>query len=225
MHGAYLIVGENEQKRVSKIESLISDQVAKSRPSKKDTLTSPDIKNIDILEGKRSIGIDQVKEGIKFLQEKPFELKNRFLVVKNAGKMTVEAQNCLLKTLEESPGDSVILLSAENEASVLETVVSRCRRMALGVLSYEKPADMPSFGDMLKASTGEKLAYAEEISKSEREDIVQFLNYCISEQRKSLASSASAAENIKLLAKIRTDIETTNIGVRTALDLLMLKLK
>ncbi|GHV02164.1 DNA polymerase III subunit delta' [Clostridia bacterium] len=64
---------------------------------------------------------------------KPFDSDVKVYVVKQADTMTEQAQNKLLKTLEEPPKSTVILLAACQEAKILRTVASRCRRVPCDV--------------------------------------------------------------------------------------------
>lgn len=72
---------------------------------------------------KSSISIDSIrrlKTSIKLISDKP-----RVVLIPNAEAMTVEAQNSLLKVLEEPPKNIVFLLSAPSKDQLLETIVSR----------------------------------------------------------------------------------------------------
>ena len=62
----------------------------------------------------------------KKLQEKPIISKNKVYIINNADKMTTEAQNSLLKTLEEPPEFVTIILIGSNENMFLTTIKSRC---------------------------------------------------------------------------------------------------
>ncbi|MBN1856219.1 MAG: hypothetical protein JW846_04625 [Dehalococcoidia bacterium] len=59
----------------------------------------------------------------------PFEGRRKILIIDNADRMTDEAANCLLKTLEEPPPYITWILIAEDEDRILETVTSRCQRI------------------------------------------------------------------------------------------------
>lgn len=72
-----------------------------------------------------SIGINEVKNLIKLTLNKPFS-ENRLIVFKDFQVSTAEAQNALLKFLEESPSFQTIILTADNLQNILTTVVSRC---------------------------------------------------------------------------------------------------
>ena len=80
---------------------------------------------------KASIGIDQVREVQREAALKPFEGASRCLVFDGAERMTVEAANSLLKTLEEPPPQVLIILLAVQADALLTTIVSRCRVLDL----------------------------------------------------------------------------------------------
>lgn len=90
--------------------------------------------HVDILSirpEKNTIKIEQTREVAQFIAGKPFEGKRRTVVIENAEFMTVQAQNSLLKSIEEPQGDTVFLLTTANAGALLRTVVSRCERVFL----------------------------------------------------------------------------------------------
>ncbi|HET9173678.1 MAG TPA: AAA family ATPase [Candidatus Saccharimonadales bacterium] len=82
---------------------------------------------------KNSIGIDEVREIEYALALKVPTTKHiaRVIVIENAHLLTVEAQNALLKTLEEPPSDTVIILTASLEHNLLTTIRSRAQTLAI----------------------------------------------------------------------------------------------
>ena len=74
-----------------------------------------------------SIGIEDIREQlIADVQIKPYTGPYKIYIVDEAEKMTVQAQNALLKTIEEPPAYAVILLLANNNTGLLPTIKSRC---------------------------------------------------------------------------------------------------
>lgn len=74
-----------------------------------------------------SIGVDDIREQINSdIAIKPYSSPYKIYIVSEAEKMTVQAQNALLKTLEEPPAYAVILLLTTNVNSLLQTILSRC---------------------------------------------------------------------------------------------------
>lgn len=89
-----------------------------------DTNNNPDFKIIEP-EG-NSIKIEQIREFQAKVAEKPIISERKVYIINDSDKMTTEAQNCLLKTLEEPPEFVTIILIASNENSFLTTIKSRC---------------------------------------------------------------------------------------------------
>ncbi|HEY5476256.1 MAG TPA: hypothetical protein VIK11_06015 [Tepidiformaceae bacterium] len=77
----------------------------------------------------RDIRICQVRGLIDLVARYPFEARYRMIIIDPADRLGREAANTLLKTLEEPPGHTVIALVTEAPDSLIETVVSRCRRI------------------------------------------------------------------------------------------------
>lgn len=74
-----------------------------------------------------SVRIEQVRSLQAALALKAFEGAMKVAVIDGGDHMTPEAQNCLLKLLEEPPGDTVIAVIAESTAALLPTIRSRCQ--------------------------------------------------------------------------------------------------
>jgi DNA polymerase-3 subunit delta' len=82
-----------------------------------------------------SIKIDQVRDAIERTAYRPFEGKRRVVIVDDADALVPEAQNALLKTLEEPPAASTFVLVTSRPDVLLPTVRSRCQRLRFGRLS------------------------------------------------------------------------------------------
>lgn len=83
-----------------------------------------------------SIKIEQIRELQKRIQEKPIISEKKVYIINDADQMTIEAQNCLLKTLEEPPQYAVIILIGSNENAFLATIKSRSM-----ILHFEQISD------------------------------------------------------------------------------------
>ncbi|WP_276980325.1 DNA polymerase III subunit delta' [Johnsonella ignava] len=81
---------------------------------------------------KNSIGVDDIRESINStLNIMPYMGGYKIYVIKDAHKMTVQAQNALLKTIEEPPEYVIIILLCTNMDMLLETIKSRCIKLRL----------------------------------------------------------------------------------------------
>ena len=98
-----------------------------------DTLNHPDI--LYISSEKESIGVDLVRENInKSINILPYG-KHKIIIMERACTMTHAAQNALLKTLEEPPQYSLIILLVNNVNNLLHTILSRCVTYNVGILN------------------------------------------------------------------------------------------
>ena len=91
----------------------------------------------DIDQNRKTIGVEDVREMNRIVYTHSYETENRVVFFPEADKMTPQAQNALLKTLEEPPERVSFLLVCEVENSLLPTVISRCRTVKLHPWSDE----------------------------------------------------------------------------------------
>jgi DNA polymerase-3 subunit delta' len=80
-----------------------------------------------------SIKVEKIRDVIMSSHQPPVEAKRKVYVFHEADKMTLEAQNALLKTLEDPPTPLIFLLLSQNLKALLPTVVSRCQ-----ILDYSR---------------------------------------------------------------------------------------
>lgn len=77
-----------------------------------------------------SIGIDDIREQvIGDIQIKPYSSRYKIYIIDEAEKLTVQAQNALLKTIEEPPEYGIIILLTTNADIFLQTILSRCVKL------------------------------------------------------------------------------------------------
>ena len=89
--------------------------------------THPDALFPAPLPKEKTIKIDALREMIDTLSRHSLEGGRRVVVIENAERMTPQAQNCLLKTLEDGAADTYFLLTCDVESALLPTIRSRCR--------------------------------------------------------------------------------------------------
>ena len=87
--------------------------------------THPDI--IHVTHEKSRIGVDDIRNSVlNDISIKPFSSNYKIYLINEAERMTEQAQNALLKTLEEPPAYAVIILITTNTGAFLQTILSRC---------------------------------------------------------------------------------------------------
>lgn len=161
-----------------------------------DSDNHPDLYIIDY--DNQSIKIDDIRKLTDKVIEKPIISEKKVYIINNAETMTKEAQNCLLKTLEEPPEFVVIILVSSNDNLILNTIKSRC--MTLKFKSIDKELlkeyikNNLDYGDLsdnlleyINGSIGKAIKLKDNISKYEEIesylkkvtslDIVDFLYY------------------------------------------------
>ena len=99
---------------------------------------SPDY--IEIKPDGNSIKIAQIRKLQSDILVKPYK-SYKIYVIDEAQKMTVEAQNALLKTLEEPPKYAIIILITNNKESLLDTIKSRCEIIKFTPIPLVEVAD------------------------------------------------------------------------------------
>jgi len=102
--------------------------------------------------GEESIGIEHSRNISKEVYEYPYESNRRIIIIDNAEKMTNEAKNALLKTLEEPPPFNIFFLITSSERDIPLTIKSRCTKLIFS----------PLFKEQLKAYFKNNLAINDE---------------------------------------------------------------
>ncbi|MDD5098032.1 MAG: DNA polymerase III subunit delta' [Candidatus Omnitrophica bacterium] len=74
-----------------------------------------------------TVKIEEIRQLQKEINLKPYEGKCKVFIIDNAHRLTPEASGALLKTLEEPPGNSLIILLSSKPALLFKTIISRCQ--------------------------------------------------------------------------------------------------
>jgi len=144
--GSYLFVGPDG---IGK--TLVAKEFAKLLNCEKANLDACDICNscmkinknihpdVHLVEKDGSdIKIDNIRQLERDIHLKPFEARKKVFIVKDAHFMNAEAANALLKTLEEPPRDSIIILTTSYPHRIFSTIASRCRKIYFSSIDIEK---------------------------------------------------------------------------------------
>lgn len=197
---------------------------------------------ISSLEGKNSIGIEQIRELKEWIALKPFSKKIKIILISEARKMTVEAQNSLLKILEEPPPQTLIILSTANHKGLLPTIQSRSLLIKdLSLLpNYKEVQDrflekisksekkVPVFFDLIGKKPyplADLFSLSESLAKKEKRDLLNALDLWSQEVKEKMLreQKKELAPFLKLIYQIRSKMEK-NVNARTCLEYLFLKI-
>ena len=191
----------NLAKAVNCLQSKEGEPCEKCSSCRKVTsLNHPDVRLIEP-EG-LSLKIGQMRWLQDQISLKPFEGKKKVYIIEEAEKMTSEAANSLLKTLEEPPGESLLILGTSNLFALFPTIISRCQLLRLNSPSLEKGELEKREGilELLKKGLSlnreELFTLSREFSRS-REEMREILNLILTWHRDILVLKES--EEVRLL--------------------------
>lgn len=239
---AYIIEGDTQTDKEKFARDFLKALCCRERPgSGCDVCASCrkiDHDNSEDLYIVRADGISVKDKDIALLQEnlktKPTGERNMALIA-NADTMTVRAQNRLLKTLEEPPGNTVILLLSENKENLRETIRSRCISYRLGGFRTDD-SGFEGANEMVNALLeNEKFFYLKKLLSGyvkNREDAFKLLdgmekiyrNFVIGDdERGRLVRSEDVFSHIELIEEARRDI-IANVNYNYAIKDMIIKI-
>ncbi|HHT66418.1 MAG: DNA polymerase III subunit delta' [Caldicoprobacterales bacterium] len=149
----------------------------------------PDVFWIRRPEGKTGISVGQIRDLQAAIKVKPYQAGKRVCFIDNAHLMTQQAQNALLKTLEEPPSHTLFFLLAESTSALLPTILSRCQTFRIGALPQQmiieilhrrlsiSQEDAGMIAALSQGNPGKALALAEdEAFRSSREILLRSMS-------------------------------------------------
>lgn len=94
------------------------------------SLNHPDIITVTPEDGKQSISVDSIRALYETVMTKPFSADKKIIIIPEAERLGIQAQNALLKMLEEPPSYIIFMLLTSNSNFFLETILSRCIKLS-----------------------------------------------------------------------------------------------
>ena len=122
---------------------------------------SPDILRMARAPGKMTLGVEAVRGLRESVRAVPNDLDLKIYIIEDADTMTVQAQNALLKILEEPPAHACFILTCENRTQMLETIRSRCVVLTMQPVDWADAA--PLLRERLPGRSDEELHRALEL--------------------------------------------------------------
>lgn len=186
--------------------------------------SDPDV-DLLYLKDDEKLGIEAVKKIREFFSIKPYQKDKKAVVAVSADNLTHQAQNALLKSLEEPPTNSIIILGVTTDDRLLPTILSRCQ-----IININQKPDQSLTERFLKDINNlQFLSYEQRfefIEKLEEKEV--FLQALAIHFRKNLASHISSG-NSNYLDFLKELIEAQryalqNVNIRAILEYLMLKM-
>jgi DNA polymerase-3 subunit delta' len=145
-------------------------------------IVSPEIEKKKGIIKTKDIKISQIREMQKSLSLSPYFGKYKVAIIDDAGRLTISAQNALLKTLEESEENVVIILVCHNLEKILPTIKSRCFIKKFGLVGDKELMEIINQGENQKeiiawslGRPGFAIKLAEKKELDEKKEIKKFL--------------------------------------------------
>lgn len=180
-----------------------------------DSSNHPDVFFIDT--DKKSLGVDEIRNNIqKDIETKPYKYRYKIYIIEKADKMTIQAQNSLLKTIEEPPSYGIIILLSNNFKQFLPTIISRCSLIKLNPL---KPGEIKDYFnnngkniDLHIAFSGGSIGAVKKMMESEH----------FTDMRENVINWSSQIQNGSLmkLFEIQKEMENYKEEIDTILNLM-----
>lgn len=232
-HHAYLISSGNSDLAKKEVEKLLNS-LAISHNSH----LNPDLINLQPTKRTETIGINEIKELIEKLSLKPYQSSVNVAIIWQAEKLTIEAQNALLKTLEEPSSSSVIILVTTNYQQLLPTIISRCQVRFLTNQDIKENLEFEQVLKLINSSLPEKFTIAEE-NANRAADFLKTQTFIWRKllliklktekgnnpELNLIAQKLTLKEIAQFLKEIQSSVEMieANINPRFALEILLLK--
>ncbi|HEX7042808.1 MAG TPA: hypothetical protein VF189_06155 [Patescibacteria group bacterium] len=173
-----------------------------------------------------SIGIELIREMQKHIFFKPIKGQKKIIVIQDAQILTIEAQNALLKILEEPPIYTYIFLLTTSENTFLPTIISRCKIVRLEeekkhILPEEEGKYLTNFHNLTKGSIAERLALAEKLASDKAQAVVWMEEMMYFLHKKLLENPGKGGGVAEVLEKLQESykiLQTTNVNPRLLLE-------
>lgn len=184
MH-AYLIHGGTDESRRAKVDKFTKES---------------QIHEVDQLFTKtdeKSIGIKEVREAMSRLQLTPIRSKAKAWIILNGEILTQEAQQAILKTLEEPPAKTLIYICSESRDSLLPTIQSRCLAISLDNEKPISPRDEDE--ELFQKLTGPRREALEYLDNIEKEAVRPWVKRAINRLHNAIINEPANTNYGKLI--------------------------
>lgn len=217
----YLIVHPEVNKRIDKIQEILRQNNL--------SFTHPDV---FYLEESSKLGVEEAKKIKEFLSLKPFKAKLLTVVIIKAENLTNEAQNTLLKTLEEPLGEVLFIMGVSQEDQLLETILSRSETVYLKDQAEEKNKLLlkkysQEINTLRSEDTSKRFQYIEKLK--DKEEFLFALTVYFRQELLAISQGVDTIPPPRCSGFLKELIQaekwaSQNVNIRAILEYLMLKL-
>ena len=256
---AYLFSGQEgiDTKTFAKdLIKLINGSVAMSDPLI-DKEQFPDLLVVKSLDSKSSIDNDkdmmeidvaQIRQVNNFLSLKSYYGNYKAVIIENADRMNIEAQNSFLKTLEEPKGNTLIILLSSRPDTLLPTIFSRCQTVSfLPLVKYQasdiQKKSLQELLPIIHSELATKFQYAKKVNLEGNnfnvilEVLLRYFRSMLLEKYGIIGdpnlrmhpndpntSTEKLKNRIRLIESLHQQLATTNASPKLALEILLMEI-
>jgi DNA polymerase III delta prime subunit len=185
--------------------------------------------DINLQTYEKDMGIEDVRNIQKTILLKPFRGQTKAVILDLYKGITLEAQNALLKMLEEPPNNTIMVITTTNKETILPTIISRCKVVVLQEKELKLiGTDLSRFQNDLEiltnATVGDKLKLAELLTK-DKADSSQWLEKMAIFLKKMLEQENNNFRYLNFFKELQRTykiVKSTNVSQRTAMENLFL---
>lgn len=185
----------------------------------------PDITRVSALDGKKFLSVAQIRELRADAFVKAHSASHRIFIIEDAHRMNEQAQNALLKVLEEPPKNVIFILLVPSKTMLLDTIISRCVLLSLlesVALDNTNNETADKFIDLLLSGSEYemlKLLTPLEKSRADAEAFFKALSNCAAKRIKTNSSHARVLDSLFDDTKYYLDLLATNINMPLLISL------
>ena len=187
--------------------------------------THPDITRVSAIDGKKFLSVAQIRELRADAFVKAHSASHRVFIIEDAHRMNEQAQNALLKVLEEPPKNVIFILLVPSKTILLDTIISRCVLLSLlesVALDNTNSETADKFIDLLLSGSEYemlKLLTPLEKSRADAEDFFKALSVCAAKRIKASGGHARVLDALFDDTKYYLDLLATNINMPLLISL------
>lgn len=213
---SFLVIAKNKDEGISYVASFLKEKK---------------IGQIDTNQNsyEKMAGIEDIRNIQKTILLKPFKGKEKAVIIQAYEGITLEAQNALLKVLEEPPANTFIVISVPTKEIILPTILSRCKIVALQekeskLNEGERPEFENALETILEGSIGSKLRIAQDIARDKISSAlwVEKMSLFLRDKLQKNSKDIKLLNLLKGLQQTYKTIKSTNVSHRAALENLFL---
>lgn len=212
---SFIILGKNKENIQKEAEKLIK---------------SEKIHDLDVFtfESEKAVGIADIRSINSKIFLKPLKGEKKAVVIETFLGMTPDSQNAFLKTLEEPPLSTIIILKAF-ENIFLPTILSRCKLITLDTKIEVEETEVKTIENVLDSlinKTSDPLKLAQDLSK-DKEQALKYLEKLIVVTREKMLNNPTEKNYVyilKTLSKYLLLLKKSNVNIRLALENLFLEI-